>query len=172
MKRFLILMLTAALMVSCHTQKEAVETTTSEPQKPAVSQVASPKVVIYKMKKDYSQHVPVTLSADKKSIVSYPHPRDVYTNGKLAIPTQLVKGYWLDNRGINENVAFLEYTYEEYAQLQDVPSIDILYNKIIDKNPLKEMWICGHRHHFNNIEEELNDAISNNVLEGKFQRVK
>src|SRR5580693_4313855 len=69
---------------------------------------ASPSAVIYKTKGDYSKNVPVTLSDDKSKIVSYPAVQDIYYKGALAYPTPLAKGYWLDNRGINVNSAFLK----------------------------------------------------------------
>ena len=182
MKRTLLFLLSMMLLAACHTEKKVSESTPPQGNggggaaitvvsgSPAA--VASPKVFIYKMKKDYSQNVPVLLSADKKTIVSYPHPRDLYTNGKLAVPTQLKDGYWLDNRGINENVAFLSYTYEEYAALSEAPSVSELYKKIIDKTPITEMWDCGRRHQFQDIVSDLNEAIANGELAKRFQRVK
>jgi uncharacterized protein YcfL len=183
MKHVFLLLLIAVLIVGCQSQKKVADGTPAK-EEPVVTEapsprpnannvsLASPKVIIYKMKKDYSNNVPVTLSADKKTIVSYPHPRDVYTNGKLAVPTQLKKGYWLDNRGINENVAFLSYTYEEYAALSNVPDLNTLYEKIIDKDPIKEMWLCGSRYSYNDIVNELNEVITNKELEKKFKRIK
>lgn len=182
MKRTLLFLLSMMLLAACHTEKKVSESTPPQGNggggaaitvvsgSPAA--VASPKVFIYKMKKDYSQNVPVLLSPDKKAIVSYPHPRDLYTNGKLAVPTKLNDGYWLDNRGINENVAFLSYTYEEYAALSEVPSVSELYKKIMDKNPVMELWDCGRRHQFQDIVSDLNEAIANGELAKRFQRVK
>jgi len=101
---------------------------------------ALPPIVVYKMTKDYSKNVAVTLSADKKTIVSYPARTDV---SERSYPTPLNKGYWLDNRGISPNTAFLSITYEEYAKLKKTPSLEELYNLIIDKDPIKKMYICG-----------------------------
>lgn len=183
MKRVLLILVAAMMVVACHTQKNTTKGKSSK-ENAAITEApapmnapnkvsaASPKVIIYKMKKNYSKNVPVTLSEDKKTIVSYPHPRDVYTNGKLAVPTQLKKGYWLDNRGINENVAFLSYTYEEYAALSSVPDLNTLYEKIVDKNPIKEMWVCGYRYSYNDIVNELNDVITNKDLDKKFKRLR
>ena len=178
-----LLFLSMMLFASCHTGKKTAGSTAPQGQEavtatvtgaPNESQVAvaSPRVIIYKMKKDYSQNVPVILSADKKTIVSYPHPRDVYTNGKLAFPTPLKDGYWLDNRGIGENVAFLSYTYEEYAALSEAPDLSLLYKKIIDKDPITEMWNCGRRHNYHDLINDLNEIIVNNKMEGNFKRVK
>ena len=173
------------VLMACHTEKKVAESEAPQEQgggggaaiitmvenTPPAS-VASPKVIVYKMRKDYSRNVPVSLSDDKKTIASYPHPRDVYSNGKLAFPTQLKNGYWLDNRGISENVAFLSYTYEEYAALTDVPSLDVLYSKIIDNDPLTEMWVCGHRHNYNDLVNDLNEIITNGKMEEIFKKMK
>lgn len=183
MKRTFLLLLSMILFTACHTEEKVAESTAPQEQgggaaiitvvsNDSPAAVASPRVIIYKMKKDYSRNVPVTLSEDRKTIVSYPHPRDIYTNGKLALPTQLKEGYWLDNRGINENVAFLSYTYEEYSQLTDAPDLNTLYKKIIDKDPIKEMWVCGHRHNYKDVVFELNNAISFKELDQKFKRLK
>ena len=183
MKRVFLFLFSMMLLMACRTEEKVVESEAPQGQggggaaitvmerEPQVA-VASPRLLIYKTRKDYSQNVPVLLSADKKTIVSYPHPRDVYTGGKLALPTPLKKGYWLDNRGIGESVAFLSYTYEEYAALTDVPSIDILYKKIIDDDPLTEMWDCGRRHNYHDLVNELNEIIVNNKMEAHFKKMK
>ena len=187
MKRTFLFLLSMMVLAACHTEKKVVESEVPQEQgsgggggaaiitmvesTPPAS-VASPRVIVYKMLKDYSRNVPVTLSADKKTIASYPHPRDVYTNGKLAFPTELKNGYWLDNRGINENVAFLSYTYEEYAALTDVPPLDVLYSKIIDNDPLTEMWVCGRRFDYHDLVNDLNEIITNGKMEEIFKKMK
>lgn len=42
-------------------------------------------VIIYKTAKDYSTYVPVSLSPDNKSIVSYPGVSDVYYQGVIMV---------------------------------------------------------------------------------------
>jgi len=124
-----------------------------------------PPTLIYKTKKDYRDNVAVTLSDDKSKIVSYPHSKDVYYKGKLAYPTKLNNGYLLDNKGISINVAFLNMTYEKYSQLENIPSLVKLYEMIIDKDPLAELYNCGNRHKFKNEIEELNQLITKHQLE-------
>lgn len=133
---------------------------------------ALPLIVIYKTTKDYSCNVPVTLSDDKKQIVSYPHPTDLLSNGKFAIPTRLHNGYWLDNRGIGKNVAFLKYTYKEYSELEIIPTLEILYNSILDKEPLVELWDCGSKTSFSDIQKQLNEWIDRNQLSEKCKQLK
>ena len=117
---------------------------------------ALPPIVVYKTTKDYSKNVAVTLSEDKKRIVAYPAPSDV---SERSYPTALNKGYWLDNRGISPNTAFLSITYEEYAKLKKAPSLEELYNMIVDKNPIKKMYICGSGSAYDGIVSELNALI-------------
>lgn len=120
------------------------------------------QAIVYKTRKNYYDNVPVILTSDKKNIVSYPSIYDVYYNGKLSYPTKLTDGYLLDNRGINESVAFTSYTYEEYSKLKETPSKDELLKRIIDKNPLIVIVYCGNRSNYKNEVEELNDQIKNN----------
>lgn len=121
---------------------------------------AGPDAIVYKTSANYKHLVPVSLSADGKTLLSFPHPEDIKTNGVLAMPTPLKKGYLLDNRGIGPRVAFTSFTYEEYARLEKTPSIHELLQAIIDPNPLEEMYNCGRRSNYESI-HELNQLIKN-----------
>lgn len=161
-------------MFSCTTQHNKSKETTSQvsaTQKTKFVSVLS-HIVIYKTTKDYRHNVPVTLSEDKSQVVSYPHPTDLFVGEDLALPTQLDNGYLLDNRGIGKNVAFLTYTYEEYSNLQTLPSLRELYENIIDKDPLTELWDCGTKANFPDIEKQLNEWINNNMLAEKGKWIK
>lgn len=158
------LVLTAA---GCSATKKAQQPTEANPtihMTPHISTGKKPAAVtapvyIYKMKKDYSQQVPVTMDATRTKVVSYPAPTDLKLNGRFAYPTPLENGFWLDNRGIDRNVAFLSYTYEEYSRLPEAPVADTLLKYIIDKDPLTEIHYCGRRGDYKNIVEELNELI-------------
>jgi hypothetical protein len=130
-----------------------------------------PTAVIYKTKADYSKNVPVVLSDDRSKVVVYPAPGDVYRNGKLAYPTALAKGFWLDNRGVSVHSAFLKLTYDEYAQLKQVPALDELYNMIIDKDPFTEMYNLGSRNAFKDEVSEINKIINTHQL-GQYKKIK
>ena len=110
---------------------------------PAQSDMPEPPCIIYKTKKNYDAQVAVMLSADKTQIVSYPHPRDVFTRGELCTPVRLARKFRLDRRGIGPNVAFLSITYEEYSQLPKAPSLEALDSMIIDRDPIKKMYRCN-----------------------------
>jgi len=132
---------------------------------------AGPHVLIYKTKGNYFNNVPVILSADKSKVVSYPDIKDVYTDGKLALPEQLSGGYLLDNRGINKDVAFTSYSYQEYSMLSKTPTASELFEKVIDKDPLIELYDCGVKYQYKSVVSELNEIINNNEF-SKFKKIK
>jgi hypothetical protein len=131
-----------------------------------------PHTFVYKTTKDYSQFVPVLLSDDKTQIVSYPHPRDLKRGAVFMLPTPLKKGYWLDNRGIGLNVAFLKFTYREYSEFSEAPDIDELYKNIMDKDPLVELCDCGNTMTFAEREKQVNDLIESNRLKTICKQIK
>ena len=120
--------------------------------------MASPKAIVYRTSGNYINNVPVILDETKTTLVSYPDPVDVRNNPK---PTELIKGYLLDNRGIGVNVAFTSYTYEEYAAMESVPSQEEIMAHIIDKDPLVEMWVCAPRNSYSNLVSDLTQLVKN-----------
>jgi hypothetical protein len=105
--------------------------------------MASEPFLIYKTKADYSNNVPVIMNAEKTIILSYPSPSDLVVAKKLTKPVKLDNGFWLDRRGIGQNVAFTSFNYEEYAQLDEAPSPGMLMINIIDNDPLLELYDCS-----------------------------
>lgn len=158
-KNYLTL-LGSLILLSCHCGKTvtSASVTTSVVNKD-IQVTRGAKAIVYKTVKDYSQYVPVTMNAQKTKIISCPAPSDVYYKGELAIPTKLKNGYLLDNRGINENVAFLSYTYKKYSQLKEIPSAEELMSKILDNNPLTELWNCGDRSQYKDEIKDVNTLI-------------
>ena len=122
------------------------------------------QALIYKTRNDYSNLVPVLLSDDKTSIVSYPAPDDLKADNAYLLPAFLNKGYLLDNKGIGRNVAFLKLTYQEYSTLKKVPELNELYSNIIDKDPLTELCDCGNRTVFTDIKKQINNIIDKHKL--------
>lgn len=153
----LIIMGIMALMFSCKTKQPAAATKGKPIYAPA-------PVIIYKTKLDYSQHVPVTLTPDKKSIVSYPATSDVYFGGDLAYPIRLEDEYFLDRRGIDANSAFTKWTYYEYSRLPKTPSPQEIMQGLLETDPFTEMWNCGNRGAFSDLENDLNKIIRNGKL--------
>lgn len=158
---FFLLALTSAIMLSscCVCHKSSKNTAT-------MSKLPAPQVIIYQTKADYSQKVPIILSADKKTVVSYPDIKDVYLNGVLAYPTPLKNDFFLDNRGINPDVAFIKLSYEEYASLPKTPTAAELLKMVIDTDPIRKMYACGLRNSYVNLTDELNAKIETGSFEG------
>jgi hypothetical protein len=168
MFRKFTLMLIPACMVafgSCHQEKQSQQIVKN------TTKVIGPRIIIYKTNTDYFLNVPVNLSADKKTISSYPAITDVYLNGKLAVPTKLEDGFLLDNRGITQDVAFINLTYEQYVALPSTPTSSELQKMIIDSDPLKIMFDCGNRQSYQDIITEINKLILKNDF-SNFKRLK
>jgi hypothetical protein len=142
----LTVFISCILVFSCKHSEKNIKTSDNSKMENQISRTdgnaALPPVIIYKTAKDYSKNIPVNLSPDRKSLVSYPDIRDIYYAGKLAYPTVLAGGYLLDNRGVGPNVAFLDYTYEQYQSLGETPSADELLKHVIDTDPLTELYSC------------------------------
>lgn len=166
-----IIVLTLSLL-SCHSGKTATKIIADSTMEREILFVPGPQAVVYKTIKDYTNLVPVIMNSEKTKIVSYPAPSDVYYQGKLAKPTALKNGYLLDNRGINENVAFLNYTYEEYSRLSEAPSQKEMLSRIAEKNPLKELIDCGLRTQYKDEVSELNTLIDRNFPGCKRAKIK
>lgn len=154
---FILLILLFTAVSACH---QPTTKSSSEPQVSTGIASTGPDVIIYKTKADYQQLVPVIMNAEKTEIVSYPAPGDLKYRGKPALPTVLSGGYLLDNRGINENVAFLNITYEDYMALEKTPKKTDLMGMIFDKDPLTEMYNCGKRSLYTDPAAELNKHIA------------
>ncbi|HPE86503.1 MAG: hypothetical protein PHU97_06920 [Bacteroidales bacterium] len=127
--------------------------------------LAEPPLIVYKTKGNYNQLVPVLLSSDKSHIISYPHPTDLLRGGTYTYPTPLDNGFLLDNRGITEDVAFLEYTYEAYTALDSIPNAETLYGLILDKDPLEAFYIMGSRLRYDGNTAVLNQQIKDKGYE-------
>ena len=130
--------------------------------------IPGPHALVYKTRKDYSNYVPVILSADRKHIVSYPDPQDVKND--MMKPTALQKKYLLDNRGINKQVAFLSITYADYAALPAPPTEAAMLGMIKDKAPLRELCDCSVK---NTVSvKQLNAMIEKKTLRKKCKVIK
>ncbi len=135
MKNQLLVLLLACVLASCNSARRQAEAIAIEfGQKPTI---------VYKTKADYRQYVPVLLTEDRQSLLSYPAPQDLYADGELALPLPLEDGYLLDRRGIGPQVAFLDMTYEEYAQLPKPPAPSELLARVQEAAPLLECYDCG-----------------------------
>ncbi len=159
------------LLLSCKTKKSVVTSTIEQ------SYVTKPGIIIYKTKADYFNNVPVSLSEDKSTLVSYPAPSGLKLNDSLLrYPVELKDNYLLDNKGIWLNVAFLSITYKDFAALQKSPTPDEIMKMIIDTDPLKEFYFDEDKL-LDSLKNEqlinyLNNLIDNKQIESKLKRLK
>ncbi len=161
MKNVIPIMLALGILSGCHCAKDTANDTV--PINGSVA-VTGPQAIVYKVRKDLMDKVPVILSEDGTRIVSYPHPNDLKGPNGLAVPTSLHNGYLLDNRGINTHVAYLNMTYEAYAALSEAPTPEALLGMIIEKKPLLELCDCGSRNRFTDVVKELDQLIDDHQL--------
>ena len=122
---------------------------------------AFPDIVIYKTTKDYTNNVPIIMNAERTRVVRYPAPTDLRRGDRYATPILLDNGYLLDCYGITQNVVFLDYTFEQYANLLQAPALDEMMMHIIDKNPLVELWNCGKSSQYKTL-EDINVIVQSN----------
>ncbi len=159
MKTSNLLLMTISLMValsSCKAIKTPADSTAGEF---LTAWIPSAPAVIYKTRGDYQNLVPVIMNETRTRIVSYPDPSDLLQGDQLMKPHKLRKGFLLDNRGINEQVAFLNISYEDYSKLATPPNIYEMSLMILDKEPLTELYYCGKRSDYKDLIYELNVLI-------------
>lgn len=160
------------LLIFCFSFHFTSCTTNKVVQKEAIAvYVTGPRVIIYKTKANYFMHVPVGLSEDRKSVVSYPAPGDVYYNGDLAYPVKLEDGFMLDRRGITPQSGFLNWTYYEYSRFEKTPTPLELMGKMLDDDPFTIIYDCGTPNQYKDMENELNQIIKAGKFDD-FKRVK
>jgi hypothetical protein len=133
------------------------------------SSAVGPPVIVYKTKSDFFDKLSVVLAdKTKDSVVSYPDVKDMTPN---SFPTKLDSGYLLDNRGLNKSSAFLKITYTEFGAMKKTPTPDELYKQVLEKDPFLEMYECGTRYQYKNLEDELNGIIKSNGLNDKCKKI-
>jgi len=165
---FGIIMVMVVALASCKSSKQSALATNTKPVDSGIQLMfrPGPQVIVYKTKKDYSNLVAVTLSEDRKLIVSYPDPSDIKKQENLGRPIALEQGYLWDQRGLALNTGYLSITLEEYAAMPKAPSIEMMLGKLVEANPFIEIWNCGIRSEKVN-KEALNKLISTGELAKK-----
>lgn len=93
------------------------------------------KATAFRMNGDYSNNVAITLN-DAGNVTYFPAPTDITENSR---PESLGDGWWLNRQGISENSVFTRYTFEEYASLPKVPSVEELKASIIPGSRVTEI---------------------------------
>ena len=94
-----------------------------------------PKATAFRMSGDYSDNIAITIGNDGK-LLYFPAPTDITADSK---PISLGEGWWLNCQGISQNSVFTKYTFAEYAELPEVPTIEQLKNAVIPGAKVTEM---------------------------------
>ncbi len=155
-------------LVSCSNSKKILKNQTAEES----NMGNAPSVIVYKTKKNYIQNVPIILSKNKETILSYPSPKDLISQESYLYPIKLKKGYLLDKKGINTQTAFLNMNYLSYSRLLKSPNVNELYKLILDKDPMLEIYDCGNRYNYNDLKNDLNQIINKGLLKNKCKQLK
>ncbi|MBK6551889.1 MAG: hypothetical protein IPG11_16010 [Flavobacteriales bacterium] len=173
MNKAIGLVLSAAI-ASCCSHKEAQVPAEEAPNSagPATVEAAGPPAIVYRTRVDVGDAVPITLSADGKEVVNYPHPKDLVQNGALSVPTVLGNGYLLDNRGVGLNTVFLKWSYAEYASLEQAPTLAELVDGIAFRDPFEEMYDCGLRLKYADPAKELAAIVASGAFPTRCKRLK
>jgi hypothetical protein len=95
--------------------------------------------IIYRVKPEFLDKVPVQLDSTKKEVQSYRAPTDIKSNGG-SLPTALEDGFFLDNIGINKNTSYLQISMETYSKLSQAPARDEMIKMIIKGDPFIEIY--------------------------------
>lgn len=126
-KYIVIASVVALLAGACSSSQGVGDASANVVEVAPVRTQALPQATVYKTNSDSRNLVPVTLSPDGKTIVSYPAPTDINASQR---PVELADGYLLDRRGVNDNSAFTGYTYAQYSSMTSAPGTDELLRSI------------------------------------------
>ena len=96
-----------------------------------------PRAIVYRTNGNYAEYVPDQVSADGKTLVSFPAPSDISADSR---PIELSDGWLVDRRGIGENSRFTSYTYGQYAKLATAPSPAELLKAILPGAIITDMY--------------------------------
>ena len=125
------------------------------------------KGMIIKTNEDITNLVPVRLSKDKKSILSYPAPSDL----PFQTTYQLENGYLLDLVGVNENSAYLDLTIQTYKKLNQVYSLEEMKNHLKIISPFVELYECSYESDQSSTIIQLNQWIRQGLLSEKCKKI-
>ncbi len=95
--------------------------------------------IIYKIKVEFLDKVPIQLDSLKNEVLSYRAPSDIKSDGG-SLPTALANGYFLDNIGINKNTSYLKISLNEYSKLSQAPQTSEMIKIVMKGDPFIEIY--------------------------------
>lgn len=121
------------------------------------------QTIIYRTRGNYNQLVPIRLANEKTVIARIPIIEEIKAMKEEIEPIVLNNGFLLDRANININSAFIDMTYEDYADLKEVPELSKFFKLIIDDEPFVDFYECEN----NFTIEEINLLIDEHKLAEK-----
>ena len=86
-----------------------------------------PYATAFKMSGDYEDNVAIGMN-NNGQLTYFPAPSDISDN---SVPIDLGNGWWLNRQGIGPDAIFTKFTFKEYSDLRQVPTISELKESII-----------------------------------------
>ena len=135
--RYTTILLLALLAIGCKSHKNNPPTASAEAQLPirgilfgrqepkVVNDI--PKATAFRMSGDYADNIAVTLSSSGE-LIYFPDPADISAN---SAPVKLGNGWWLNRQGLGYGSCFTKYSFNEYANLDKVPSPSDIKGSVI-----------------------------------------
>lgn len=130
---------------SCSSPKKVVSVPVAFAQPAAAVPVASTipaeregmvlKATVFRMSGDYADNVAVTLD-EAGNLAYFPAPSDVTSH---SAPMLIGDGWWLNRQGLGANSVFTDYSFAQYASLQNVPTPEEIKAHIIPGAKVTEM---------------------------------
>ncbi len=127
MKKILTMALIAVACMGCTSHQKAEKIDKVIKPVAVGSTAFIPKATAFKMSGAYADKVAVTLDY-AGNLVYYPAPGDIT---KASAPSYLGNGWWLNNQGISAGSVFTCWSFDEYAALKEVPSVQDIKAHII-----------------------------------------
>ncbi|MEI7765284.1 MAG: hypothetical protein WCI93_01725 [bacterium] len=121
--------------------------------------------LVFKTNKDYSKYVWVGLYPDKSKVSSYPGKGDIFLYPQI----KLHNGYYTDD--INIPGVPINITLDAYSKMAEEPDPSIMYNLILDKDPISELYQCPFLYPNAEGAVTINSYIDNNQLEEKCKKL-
>ncbi len=125
------------------------------------------KTIIYRTRGNYNQLVPIRMANEKTVIATIPIIEEIKAMKEEIEPIVLNNGFLLDRANININSAFINMTYEDYADLKQVPELSEFFKLIIDDEPFVDFYECEQRF----TTDEINKMIDNKELDMNCQQL-
>lgn len=131
-------------------------------------------MTIYKMRQDYTDFLPISLTEDKSKVSSYPSPKDLDNGNKSILladdyKTSLI---WLDYVYTDIKLSDWDRIWDSIHD-NNIQTSQFLYEHIIDFDPFVEFYIDYERIvEYNPDTIFLNTVIKNGELIKYFERVK